>query len=331
MSENQIVPQHNIDALTDEILLLKEEAVNFVLLNAIKIGGKLCEAKALLNHGEWSEWLENRVDFSQRHATDLMKMYQEYGSNQISLFSSNSQALANLSYTKALALLAVPREEREEFAAEVDAENISSRELEKLIKERNDAIKAKEEAEHRAEQYSLAQERASKAEKDVAVWQHKVSELNDRLSDLQVGFDKAKEAEKKAKDKVKALKENPQIPQELIDKMQAEADTKAAQKATADIEEQTRQLKEQLESAEKARQAAEQEAAAASKKAEELSVKVRMSNPDVIEFKRLFEQTQQDMIKLNSLKDKISLSDAELGEKFTAAISAFAKQYIKES
>ena len=64
-----------------------------------------------------------------------MQIAKEYGNN------SNFPTLGNLSVSNALQLLAVPAEEREEFAEAVDAENLSARELEQAIRERDEARK----------------------------------------------------------------------------------------------------------------------------------------------------------------------------------------------
>ena len=78
----------------------------------------------------------------------LNKLYEEYGAAQISIFgaSVDSQTFANLPYSKALQLLAVPRDEREAFAEEVGAADLSVKELKAAIEERDRAKKEAEEA-----------------------------------------------------------------------------------------------------------------------------------------------------------------------------------------
>lgn len=123
-----------------EINSIKEQTRKMVLFNSIEIGRRLVEAKTMLEHGEWGEWLEKSVDYSQRTASNLMRIFDEYGSSQITFFCDNakSQALANLSYTQAVALLGIPPEEREEFVKEHDIENLSTRELQQAIKEKQE-------------------------------------------------------------------------------------------------------------------------------------------------------------------------------------------------
>jgi len=48
-----------------------------MLTNAIEVGKRLKEAKALLPHGEWGKWLVESVSYSQRTANRLMQLFEE--------------------------------------------------------------------------------------------------------------------------------------------------------------------------------------------------------------------------------------------------------------
>ena len=96
----------------------------------VKIGLALIEAKKQLSHGEWAGWLRERVNFSQSSAEGYMRVAREYG--------TGSQLL-NLPYTKVLALLSVPAEERETFAEDNQVEDKSVSEIKQLIKEKEEA------------------------------------------------------------------------------------------------------------------------------------------------------------------------------------------------
>nr|WP_242831106.1 DUF3102 domain-containing protein [Desulfosporosinus meridiei] len=50
-----------------------------VLINAVEIGRHLTEAKALLEHGEWGQWLEESVSYSHSTATRLIQIFKEHG------------------------------------------------------------------------------------------------------------------------------------------------------------------------------------------------------------------------------------------------------------
>lgn len=135
----------NITDVTAEIRFYKAQTVQ----NIIEIGKRLNEAKALLEHGQWGDWLRNEVEFSQDVAGRFMLLAREY---------PNSAPERNLSYSNLLALLAVPADEREEFmeathtvdGVDKTVDEMSKRELQKVIKERDDALRAAEEQRQRA-------------------------------------------------------------------------------------------------------------------------------------------------------------------------------------
>lgn len=109
------------DRLVSEIRMITEQTKQVVLFNSIEIGRRLTEAKAMVKRGTWGTWLKERVDYSQRTANNFMKIYQEYGRNGL---AEKSQALANLSYTQALALIDLPEDERARFAEERKADRV---------------------------------------------------------------------------------------------------------------------------------------------------------------------------------------------------------------
>lgn len=94
------------------------------------IGQALMEAKRQLAHGEWGAWLEEKVNFSQSTAENYMRIAEQVSSESM---------LLNLPYTKILALLSVPAEEREEFATDNHVGDKSVSEIKKLIRERDEA------------------------------------------------------------------------------------------------------------------------------------------------------------------------------------------------
>lgn len=131
--------------IATEINSIKGQTRSMVLHASAEIGKRLIEAKEMLPHGEWGGWLEENIDYSQSTANNLMQLYREYGSD-----TSKIPMLGNISYTKALALLSVPEEEREQFVVENDVENVSARELQKIIKEKQNLEKQIENAEKAA-------------------------------------------------------------------------------------------------------------------------------------------------------------------------------------
>ncbi|ACL19271.1 conserved hypothetical protein [Desulfitobacterium hafniense DCB-2] len=120
-----------------EINTIKRQVSKVLLHNAIEIGCRLAEAKGKVPYGEWGRWLEESVSYSQRTATNLIRLFEEYGTPKPTL--PDWKALAKVSYTQGLILLGVPEEERAQFIAELDLESMSTRELQKAVQERNRA------------------------------------------------------------------------------------------------------------------------------------------------------------------------------------------------
>lgn len=141
-----------IEAITGEILELKQRGGEVIL----DIGRRLLEAKGMLPHGEWLPWLNERVEFSERTAQKFMRLAQKW---------SNPSALADLGATKALMLLALPEEEREEFVEDHNVIDMSARQLEQAIKERDEARRAAAQAQADA---STAEQARAKMEADMA-------------------------------------------------------------------------------------------------------------------------------------------------------------------
>lgn len=328
--QQQSLDNNRIEEITNKIKWKTAQAQRFALEYAIEIGGYLTEAKALLPHGEWGNWLKDKVNYSQSTAINFMKLYEEYGNRQESLFTSNSQAVMNLPYTKALRLLAIPEEEREQFVEENNVEEMSTRELEKAIKERD-------EARAKVEEMLDLQAEKEKAESMLQYNRDKVKDLNETVDSLNKEItaykdklDKAKAAEKKAKDNLKALKENPEIPREVTDKITAEAEAKATAEASARLEKKLADINDKIEAANLAKQAAERDAAKAQQTAADLKKQLQMSNPDVAAFKVHFKAVQEDMNKLNETLEAIKKADPDTAANLTEAMKALVKFFANE-
>jgi len=119
--------------IADEINIINHRTGRTLLANAIEIGGRLKEAKALVRHGEWGKWLAESVRYSQRSAGRLIQLYEAYGASPDLESDPNWPALSNLTYTNALILLDVPEELRADFIVHNDAGNMSSRELKRAV------------------------------------------------------------------------------------------------------------------------------------------------------------------------------------------------------
>jgi chromosome segregation ATPase len=141
------------EVIAAEIRSIDQQARQYVLQSAIEIGRRLTEAKELVAHGEWGKWLKDNVNYGQSTANNFMRVAAEY---------SNSQSLTNLSYTQAVALLSVPAEERESFVEENNAAEMSTRELQAAIKERQEVEKQLAEERERLKAAELAHKEEQK-------------------------------------------------------------------------------------------------------------------------------------------------------------------------
>lgn len=303
-----------LTAVTVEIKTLQRQAQQMVLTYAIEIGRRLTEAKALVEYGGWGAYIKEELGYSQSTANNFMRLFEEYGKSQQSLFGgeADSQTFGNLTYTQALALLALPAEEREEFVQANDVEGMSTRELEAAIRERDEAKKALEaergiSAELRTWAKSEA-EKATMAEDRASTLAQELEELKAKPIDVAVEEADPEEIKKAVDAAVAAERE----------KAKGEADKLSAKldKAKAERE----KLEERLKAAEaKAGDAA----AGANAEVEELRRKLAMADPVTAEFKGLFAQAGQLVGRMLELVEQ---APEDKRPNLTAALEALARQ-----
>ncbi len=308
----------DIETVTGEIRTLVHQAQTMALVYAIEIGRRLYEAKSLLKHGEWGIWLSEKVEFSQSTANNMMKIFDEYGSQQITLFGAvaNSQTLGNLPYTKALKLLALPADEREEFVENHDVESMSTREMDRLIKEKK-----------------AAEERAVDAEKELAelrselqVKQVAVNEAADREQALREQLADAKKEQAAAEEALAQTKENTEVPESVMKKVKAEAKKEAAEAQKKAAEKLAAETEKKLSAAESQRKAAEAEAAEARARVDRLEKELKTASPEVATFKVYFEEAQNVLRKCELAIEKVQ--DEDLRKKFKEAMKAACKRFV---
>lgn len=105
----------------------------------LEVGRCLVEAKEaqLVPHGCWQDWVAAHTGLNVRSAQRLMRAAREI---------PKTSALSHLDFSKVSALLALPAEEREDFARENDAENSTLRQLEAAIREKKEAQRQRDRA-----------------------------------------------------------------------------------------------------------------------------------------------------------------------------------------
>lgn len=331
MPHNEVQAEcRNIDVVTAEIKTICMQAKALALTYAIEVGRRLEEAKAMLPHGEWGTWLKERTEFSQSTANNLMRLYHEYGNEQIGFFGGemNSQTLGKLTYTKALKLLALPEEDREAFVEENDVENMSTRELEKAIKERDEALRKASKADEVEQAYKIATDKLTQMEIALKNSKTQAETAQAEADRLAKQVEKAKESEKRAKDRYELLKNNPQLSDEAMAKIKAEADAEAAKAYKKELEEKLFEANQKLRAAERAKEDAEWEKKKAQAELKEIKAKTTLADPAVAAFHAVFNQTQSSMMELVAALNDIR--DEETKTKLTNAVNGlFNKWMIK--
>ena len=340
-----------------EIRMYVDAGRRITLLCGIEIGRRLVEAKEMLNHGQWLPWLERETEFSTSSAARYMKVFEEYGAAQLGLFGpeTNSPTLGNLSISNALRLLAIPENERESFAQEHDVENMSARDLEALVKERTDELRAAKESAEAAARGAVEELREAKTAKETAEEaraeaeealrraRDELREIESRPQAVAVERDEAAiaeeveaalqiEREHAEKEKTIAIRDAVTAEREKLDKERANLAAKIAA-----LEEQAKKNDENLRTAhddirkakEDARDAREavQKAQQAEAEAEklrgqigELKKQLALAAPEVAEFKAAFERVQREFSAMLETLEKIQ--DGETRGKLRAACAA---------
>lgn len=325
---SDIITVRDGDIIAAEINVIKEHAAKVVISSAIEIGKRLVEAKSMVEHGQWGKWLAEKVDYSQSTANNMMKLYQEYGTGEVNLFDNwtNSEAFGKLTYSQHLALLALPFGERAEFAEQNQVENMSTRELEKAIRERDEA-KADRDANIREIEKLQAEndritagmaEAADKLEAKDAQMEHLQAQVNaaqdkqaaaeKKVENLKKKLDAANRAEAEARAELSQAKAKPEIPESLMEQLRTEVAAEAASKATEDIRKQLTAAQEEVDRAEKARVEAEEKAAAALKSSQ-------MSDPKLVRLDTYLIGIKEQFEKMMDVLREISAEDSDMGKK----------------
>jgi len=189
--------------LAAEINTIKAQTLAMVQNATLEIGKRLIQAKGAVGHGNWSAWLKENVDYSERTAQNIIAIYERFGNGQQKLFgaSADPEQVAKLNRSQMLALMSIKDEEQcFEFMSDhkEDLQDMSKRELEAAIKELNEVKAKSEEKDKRLSQAhdDMARIR-EKYKQDMKALQDKLAETgdNEELSSLK---EKLAEMEKKA-------------------------------------------------------------------------------------------------------------------------------------
>ncbi len=356
---SDIIVARDPDIVAAEIITIQQQARKMMLIYAVEIGKRLCEAKELLDHGQWGRWLEESVSYSQSTANNLMSLYREYGDkDQSSLFDdgTNSQLLQKLSYTQALALMAVPAEERAAFVTENKVEDMSTRELQRVIRERDEAraesqkyfdqLTDKEDelwdANRRADEASQNAQVLAKTVQESTVKVNQLQSVVDSVkadktkaeeavADLRAKLDKAKAAAKKAREDLKAAEENPVVSEDVMAKLRQEAEEAAAKRSAEEADKKLIELQKKLDEANAAADAATQKQADAEAQLVAAQKAVKMAAPEIAVFKSMFETLQDGINKINGYRLRTAQSNLDAADSMRKALTALYTKALEDN
>lgn len=298
------VEGRTIETITDEILDAQRRGGEAILT----IGRCLIEAKEMLPHGEWLPWLNEKVAYSERTAQNFMAVARRY---------SNPQTLADLGMAKALALLALPDSERDEFVQDHNVIDMSARQLKQALKERDEARKAAEAAKADA---SAAEQARAKMEADMAV-------VNASLEAARVEKQKADQEAARLENELAALKARPvEVAVETV------VDPEAIEKATAEA---VAEIKAKLDKAREAKKRAEDRQKIAEDALEQVRLQLEEqgkaekkaalgADKDLAQFELLFDQAQETVNKMRGILMKVRGRDEASAGKLVNAMKALA-------
>jgi len=194
-------------------------------MNLLQLGRVLTEAKPMIPHGEWREWVEINAHMPERRAQEYMQAYRKFGIDQ---------RIAQLGPSQIIALLPMTDEERGELLAKNDVSAMTNRELKEAIRAQREELRA----EVRAEAVAEAKE-----------------DMQAVLDAAEAAEARSEEALKEAEARIAALEgTEPSIPQEILDELEearksSDHFAELARKATsekAQIEREKRQAEADL-------------------------------------------------------------------------------------
>ena len=344
------------DILAAEIRTIKSQTGRMVLNASIEVGRRLTEAKAKLPHGSWGEYLKNEVDYSPSQAQNLMRVFREYGSDQQSLFGgeAKSQTFGRLTFSQALSLLVIPDEdEREKFVLENDVEHMSVRELNEALKARDEAEEKAAAAEDEARRLRQEAERlqgqltgqaqvyeakltsagveadqaraAAKAAQEALDKQRdKAQRLQEALSEANTSAQAAEEGHRRLLDELEELRNRPTDVAVEVDEKAVEAARKAA----------IAEMTEKVDKADEKRKAAEESLEAAQKELADLKAKgpevreLTQEEKDALTAEAVNKVKAESAEQLQGLEKKLAAADPNVAE-FKVRFTSWQEEHQK--
>lgn len=288
MADNTVVAVRSIEIVTAEIHTIRDNVAKVFMDGVVQIGRRLEEAKQLVPQGEWLSYLDKELGYKPSTAQNYMRIAREFGDEQIGLSGKTpGDFFGQLGYSQLLPLLGLPEEEREQLAEEHDLAGMSSREIQTLVRERDEA--------------------KASADRLKSSLEQKTQEAGTLKAKLRDETTRAQAAEQ-------ASKANAQTAADLQRQL-----NELAEKA-----DQPRELTEEERAALRDEIAAEQAEAvqAAEARASEALAKLeKVKNPAAHKVNFLFGELSEDWNRLRAALHELEQTDAEAAGKMRAAIT----------
>lgn len=257
------------------------------LQGAICIGENLKELKEIIPHGRWLEYIEESLSWNKRKVQRFIQLADSYGAedSSYSKLIQMRQELTHLSVSSALKLLSIDEEEIEEFAEEHIEEDMTSKQLEDVIRE------------YKEENASLSTQVANlkndvKRAKQGSVSEEEYNKLKSKLA-------KATEKAKKEKEKTEqAIKEAEQVAMVAVE-----------ERVRKDVQAEIEELKKDIEKLDAERIAAENKA-------------LNSGNETLIKFKVEADNWQASFEKMNDCILHIQSEDTDKAAAMRSAVES---------
>ena len=203
-----------LDSLATEARAYAESAA----MNLFQLGRVYTEAKKLIPHGGWQDWVRENGGMSERGAQQVMQLYARFGNNPV---------FRGVDKSKLLKMLSLPAGKEEAFATEHDVGSMTSRAVEEAVKHEREKAKAeldrertaRQEAEKRAEEL---ENRPPSIPDDIA---ETLQKKDEELQTLREEVERQTEITKELMDENKGterLKQELQEAETLLEEKQAE-------------------------------------------------------------------------------------------------------------
>lgn len=209
-----------IDSLAMEARALRTS----IDLNMWQLARVFAEAKPLVPHGEWGQWLKDNADCSQRTAQDMIAAYRRFG---------GKPQFENIGRSKAFKLLPLPEEAEDAFMETHNVASMSAREVEEAVKkvraeladeierERDERINAEARAANANAELKALKEAASKPEIPPELTRE-LEESREKLAAAREEIDRMKETGETALEESRRIAgENSRLKQEIRDQQAA--------------------------------------------------------------------------------------------------------------